>query len=72
MNDFCQQLRKLIESSGLTISRAAEQAGMDPGNLSRILNGKERVTLDRAEKIANLFGGTLCVKLRKKDKIAAA
>lgn len=72
MNDFCEQLRRLIESSGMTVSVAAQSVGLDPGNLSRILNGKERVTIERAEKIANLFGGTLSIKLRKREKISAA
>jgi plasmid maintenance system antidote protein VapI len=72
MNDFCEQLRQLIDATGLTVSKAAESVGIDPGNLSRILNGKERVTLDRAEKLASLFGGTISIKVRKKQKISAA
>jgi transcriptional regulator with XRE-family HTH domain len=72
MNDFCDQLKKLIEASGMTVCAAAQSVGLDPGNLSRILNGKERVTIERAEKIANAFGGTLSIKLKKRNKISAA
>lgn len=56
----------------MTPSAAAELAGIDPGNFSRILNGKERVTLDRAERIANALGATLSVKIKKSQKISAA
>lgn len=72
MNEFAKQIRALIEERGLTLSAAAAEIGMDRGNLSRILNGKERVTLDRAERIANALGATLCVNLKKVAKISAA
>jgi len=72
MSEFCTQIRALIKASGLTVSAAAEQAGIDPGNFSRILNGKEKVTLERAERIANAFGATLSVKLKKIQRISAA
>jgi transcriptional regulator with XRE-family HTH domain len=47
-------------------------AGIDPGNFSRILNGKEGVTLERAERIANALGATLSIKVKKSEKISAA
>jgi len=72
MNDFCKQIKDFIKANGMTVSAAAEAAGIDPGNFSRILNGKERVTLDRAERIANALGATLSVKLKKSQKISAA
>jgi transcriptional regulator with XRE-family HTH domain len=72
MSDFCKQIKAFIEASGMTVSAAAEAAGIDPGNFSRILNGKERVTLDRAERIANALGATLSVKIKKSQKISAA
>lgn len=72
MNQFAQQIREIIEQQGLTLTAAAQAIGMDRGNLSRILSGKEGVTLDRAERIANAFGGTLCVKVEKLTKNSAA
>ena len=72
MSDFCTQIKAFIKASGMTVSAAAEMAGIDPGNFSRILNGKERVTLDRAERIANALGATLSVKVKKSQKISAA
>jgi transcriptional regulator with XRE-family HTH domain len=72
MSDFCNQIKAFIKANGMTVSAAAEKAGIDPGNFSRILNGKERVTLDRAERIANALGATLSVKIKKSQKISAA
>jgi len=72
MKDFASQIKDLIEARGLSLTTAAVEIGMDRGNLSRILNGKERVTLDRAEIIASRLGVELCVKLRKKQKISDA
>lgn len=72
MSDFCKQIRKFIKASGMTVSAAAEAAGIDPGNFSRILNGKERVTIDRAERIATALGATFSVKVKKLQKSSAA
>lgn len=72
MSDFCEQIKAFIKSNGMTLAQAAEVAGVDPGNFSRILNGKERVTLDRAERIATALGATLSIKLKKTQKISAA
>lgn len=72
MSEFCQQIKAFIDASGMTVCAAAEMAGIDPGNFSRILNGKERVTIDRAERIANALGATLTVKIKKSQKISAA
>jgi plasmid maintenance system antidote protein VapI len=72
MSDFTQQLREMMSEKGLTITAAAKLIGIDRGNLSRILNGKERVTLDRAERIVNQLGATLSVKVKKTRKISAA
>jgi len=72
MSDFCTEIKSFIKASGMTVSAAAEMAGIDPGNFSRILNGKERVTLDRAERIANALGATLSVKVKKYREIYAA
>lgn len=72
MTEFCEQIKAFIKSHGMTLAQAAEVAGIDPGNFSRILNGKERVTLDRAERIATALGATLSIKLKKSQKISAA
>ena len=56
----------------MTLSAAATMAGMDHGNFSKIVNGKENLTLERAERIANALGVELCIKVREKRKNAVA
>lgn len=68
MTNFIEQIRRLIDSRGMTITAAADAIGIDRANLSRILSGKEGVTVERAEKIANAFGATVCVKDLKDSK----
>lgn len=65
MNQFAEQLRKMIKRSGKTMQAFAEDIGMDKGNLSRIVNGKECVTIDRAERIADALGATVSIKIKK-------
>jgi transcriptional regulator with XRE-family HTH domain len=72
MANFAQQLKTIIQDRGMTLSAAAAMAGMDHGNFSKIVNGKENVTLDRAERIANALGVELCIKVREKRKNAVA
>lgn len=72
MNQFSEQIKALIAQRGMTLTAAAAVIGIDRGNLSRILNGKEGVTLDRAERIANALGATFCIKVKKSGKISAA
>lgn len=72
MDQFSQQLKSLIESSGMTLSAAASVLGMDAGNLSKIVNGKEGVTLERANRIASGLGLTLTVQLKKNRKMIAS
>jgi transcriptional regulator with XRE-family HTH domain len=72
MNQFTEQLKDWIKSEGMTLRAAAAMIGMDHGNLSKILNGHEGLTITRAEDIANRFGFELCVDLKKSQKIGAA
>lgn len=71
MDQFILAIQQIIADSGLSLRDAAVEIGMAPGNLSKILNGKERVTFDRAERIANRLGATLSVDVKKnKEKVA--
>ena len=72
MEQFTKTIRDLLESRGLSISAAARMIGMDHGNLSKILNNKEGLTLERAERIANQLGVTLCIEIKNSEKISAA
>jgi len=46
------QLAEIIESRDLTPYAVARAAGVDPGVVSRFLNGKRGMTLDTLDKIA--------------------
>ena len=72
MNQFSEQLKSIIEDAGLTMQAASVMIGIDKGNLSRIVNGKEGVTLERAERIANALGATISVKIKKSKKMSVA
>jgi transcriptional regulator with XRE-family HTH domain len=69
MEQFAQQLKSVIDASGLTLAGAAAKLGMDAGNLSKIVNGKEEVTLKRANRIANGLGFTLELQFKKNRKM---
>ena len=45
-----------MEAQGVTAARLAELAGMSRPGVSRILNGRENVTLVRAQRIAEALG----------------
>lgn len=49
-------LRKLRNSRNLSIHTVAEAVGTNPGNMSRIENGKQRASPGLAERIAKYFG----------------
>ena len=72
MNQFAEQLRTIIDEAGLTMQAASVMIGIDKGNLSRIVNGKEGVTIERAERIANALGATISVKIKKTKKMSVA
>lgn len=48
-------LRQARERRKLTIVQVAKAVETDPGNLSRIENGKQRASTDLAEKLAKYF-----------------
>ena len=69
MNTFCQNVRSALEANGMTLTSLAERTGIHRPNLSKILNGKEGVTLDRAGVIAAAIGYTLSDLISTKFKI---
>jgi len=48
-------LRRVREKKGQTIVEVCRAVGADPGNLSRIENGKQKASTELAEKLANYF-----------------
>ena len=52
-------LRQAREAQGQTIVEVCRAVATDPGNLSRIENGKQRASTELAEKLAKHFAGTV-------------
>lgn len=50
-------LRRARELAGKTIVEVGRSVGVDPGNLSRIENGKQKASTELAEKLAKYFDG---------------
>lgn len=48
-------LRRVREKKGQTIVEVCRAVGADPGNLSRIENGKQKASTELAEKLARHF-----------------
>lgn len=72
MENFAEQITSLIRARGWSFAAAAEVIGIDRGNLSRILRGKEGLTFERAERIAKALGAELSVNVVEKKKNSAA
>jgi transcriptional regulator with XRE-family HTH domain len=53
---FRSNVRIMMRSRGLTITKLAEDAEMSRPGLSRILAAKDGVTLERADSIAEALG----------------
>lgn len=56
MNHFRKNMRLALDANGMTQQDLAVVSGISPVNISRILSGKEGVTLERAEKLSIAAG----------------
>ncbi len=54
-------LRKLREQHKLTITDLSQAVGIDVGNLSRMERGRQRASLERAQRIADYFQNEISV-----------
>ncbi len=54
-----EQLRGIIESSGLTRYEIWKTSGVDQAALSRFVHGKQSLTLDVVDKLAGVLGLSL-------------
>ena len=59
MSIFADNVRNQLTESAWSIQDLADACGIARPNLSKILHGKENVTLDRAQRIATALGVTL-------------
>lgn len=59
MNRLAANVRSLLRTRGMSQRELAELAGMYEANVNRILQGKEGVTIERAERLAIALGVSL-------------
>jgi UDP-N-acetylglucosamine 1-carboxyvinyltransferase len=59
MNTFRKNLRAAMRRRGMTQQQLADAVGTSQPAISRILSGRESLTLDRAERIAVAVGISL-------------
>jgi transcriptional regulator with XRE-family HTH domain len=52
MNVFSTNIRQCLKAYGWTARDLCDATGIQEANMSRILNGKEGVSIERADKIA--------------------
>lgn len=72
MNCLKRNIRALLAARGMMQKELADLCGIAPSNLNRILNGNEKVTIERAERIAKAFGISLSELLHENlDKMVA-
>ena len=55
-NQARENIKRLMEEQGLSQPKLSEKAGIAFGTLSRILRGKQDLTIQTAEKIAEING----------------
>lgn len=63
---FCQNLKDVVEQRHLKISELAKMVGIARPTMSDIINGKENVTLNRAQRIAQAIDVPLTSLLEEK------
>ena len=68
---FVDNLREAIRFRGTSIGELAKSAGVGRASLYRVLGGEERITLDRADKLAEALGMELSDLLTGKFPIRA-
>jgi transcriptional regulator with XRE-family HTH domain len=66
---FRRNVARIIFERGMTIQDLALLSGMHRPNISRVLSGKEQVTLDRAGRIAKALHMDLAELISTKSKI---
>lgn len=59
METIVRNIKVLLKSREWTQGRLADACGIPQPNMSRILNGQERLSVDRAERIAVAFNLSL-------------
>lgn len=67
---FRERLAELLIEQGVSMSELARRIGTAQPNISRIIHGQEKVTLERAERIAKALGVSLVEILEEPQKVS--
>ena len=58
INHTITQLATLCDESGLTRTQIAERAGMNPGDLTRLLSGRRDPAMSTFDRVRKAIGAT--------------
>lgn len=56
MSETIEDIKRLIRESGRNISDIAEDAGLNKGMLSKLMNGKRALSVESVEAVAKALG----------------
>lgn len=62
------RLREILNKEGVTAYRIWKDLGIDQGEMSRVLNGKQNLTVSRLEMVADYLGYDIVFVKRKGSK----
>jgi transcriptional regulator with XRE-family HTH domain len=62
------RLREILKKEGVTAYRIWKDLGIDQGEMSRVLNGKQNLTVSRLEMVTDYLGYDLVFVKRKDSK----
>ena len=65
------RLKDILTREGVSAYRVCKDLGLDKGQLSRFLNGKNNLTLAKLERIADYLGYDLQLVKRKSSRKGA-
>jgi len=65
------RLKNIMEREGVTAYRLCKDLGLDQGQVSRFLHGKQNLALDKVEKVADYLGYDLQWVKRKSSRKGA-
>lgn len=68
MTDYLEQIRRYMQANRITQKQLAAASGTPEPNISRIFRGKEGLSLDRANTLAEALGLELVLTVREKSK----
>ncbi len=66
MANLMDAIRRAVEKSPLTKYRIAKDSGISPGQLSRLVHGERKMTVETVETLARSLGYEIIMRKRRK------